>query len=61
MVHTEPELERVIAAARGIPVPPPSIPDAALTRRLASAALWLRFWHERERAAQDIRPDRPAG
>lgn len=54
MRHSESELEQVIAAARGIPVPPPRLPDATPGRRLASAARWLRFWHERAAAASGL-------
>lgn len=46
MRHSESELERVIAAARGIPTPP-HLPDAPPGHRLAAAAHWLRFWHAR--------------
>lgn len=54
MRHSESELERIIAAARGIPAPPPP-PDATLERRLAAAAHWLRFWHERAVKVSDPR------
>lgn len=50
MGNTEPELERIVAAARGIPVPPRCTDTQAdLGQRLAVLNVWLRFWHERLR------------
>lgn len=46
MTDSESELERMIAAARGIPAPPRAT-EAELGQRLMALTVWLRFWHER--------------
>lgn len=51
VTHTESELERMVAAARGIPVAPPQAAGAELGQRLVALTVWLRFWHERRHGA----------
>ncbi|MDX1606028.1 MAG: hypothetical protein R3202_07520 [Candidatus Competibacterales bacterium] len=47
MRDSEAELERLVAAARGIPpLPKPGVAGVDTARRLAALARWLRFWHE---------------
>ena len=57
MTHSESELERMVAAARGIPAPPPPVQGAELSQRLTTLTVWLRFWHERRERPPAVLPD----
>ncbi len=56
MTHSESELERMVAAARGIPAPPPA-QGAELGQRLTALTVWLRFWHERRERSPAVMSD----
>lgn len=54
MTRTEPDLERIIAAARGIPAPPSPGIHVSLGQRLNYLATWVRFWHERPNRSASV-------